>query len=100
MTNEEFEEAFEKEFPELNYLLGLHKIYVNEKNHEIPFIQYAVEGILGLVDGEKDNHGFSGDKYSEETHDGGNGGNVFHAANQYTFDFLKENKDMISFWLL
>jgi len=99
MENLEFERAFKKEFPEFDYLFDQFKNFTNEFNNGgTPFVQYVVEYVFELVDTDNEYRGFSGDKYSEETYIKGE--TQYSRANQYTFNFLKEKKHMLVFWLL
>lgn len=93
MTNEEFDIAFEIEFPEFNYLFGEFEKSNVDCNNE--FIQYIVEYVFELVDVGNSYRGFDGSRYSAA-----DPSLKYENANQYTFDFLVKNKDLLAFWLL
>jgi len=88
MTEGEFDIAFCEEFPDLKYLYEEWKI-----SDTGLFTVYLVEHTFELVDVRRNIYGFDGNIYSDSS-------NNYAEGNQYTFDFLKENRDMIAFWFL
>jgi len=88
MTEQEFDTAFCEEFPDMIF------IYDEWHTHDVElFSVYLVEHKFELIHQRNNHYGFDGDIYSDETDN-------FSKGNQYTFDFLVKNKDLLAFWLL
>ena len=96
MTEAEFRIDFLNEFPELAYL---HTEWKAQSRINDSFIQYLIETVFRFVESGNE-YGFSGDKYSEEDDTVSDTIARYGKANQYTFDYLKENKELLTFILL
>lgn len=96
MTDKEFVLQFLDEFSDLSYL---HTEWKAQYRINYSFIQYLVETVFQLVTVGKE-HGFNGERYSEEDNLESDSIARYERANRYVFDYFKKNKELLTFILL